>query len=74
VVQRLAAHFDDLADPATAEVLATSIANWRLKPDISDRIRVTCTRMPPLTLDLIQEQRDLERERSLTMLVQNLSS
>ncbi|MBB5781955.1 hypothetical protein [Nonomuraea jabiensis] len=32
VVQRLAAHFDDLADPATAEVVATSIAAYLAGP------------------------------------------
>ncbi|MFI6743967.1 hypothetical protein ACIBI9_64830 [Nonomuraea sp. NPDC050451] len=65
-----------LADPAPGwEVILDSpaSANWRLKPDTGNRIRVACTRMPPLTPDPVQQRRDLERERALTMLVQDLA-
>ncbi|MGP4105246.1 hypothetical protein [Nonomuraea sp. KM90] len=94
VVQALAPHFGDLADPTTAATVERSItaylaapfdgwevildspalANWRLKPDTGGRIRVACTRMPPRTPDAVQEQRDLERERALTALVQEHGS
>ncbi|MFI7134188.1 hypothetical protein ACIBQ1_51580 [Nonomuraea sp. NPDC050153] len=37
-----------------------------------DRIRVACTRMPPLIPDPSRQQRDLERERALTALVRTL--
>ncbi|MEV4179258.1 hypothetical protein [Nonomuraea sp. NPDC049709] len=47
-----------------------ALANWRLKPDTGHRVRVALTRMPPRTPDAVQEQRDLERERALTALVQ----
>ncbi|MGV9310362.1 hypothetical protein ACWDLG_43960 [Nonomuraea sp. NPDC003727] len=90
VVQILAAYFDDLTDPTTADIVATSIAaylaepvpgwevildtpaiaNWRLKPDTGNRIRVACTRLPPRTPDAAQQQRDREREQALTALVQ----
>ncbi|TDC07924.1 hypothetical protein E1267_11930 [Nonomuraea longispora] len=50
------------------------VANWKLKPDTGNRIRVACIRTPPRTPDPVQTQRDLDRERALTRLLQELAS